>query len=298
MPAIATFDLALPGRPRLRCLGAGDGPRLCLVLHGFPDVASSFAPVLERLAAAGYRAVAPQLRGYAPSEPAADGCYCISELAADVIACIDALGHAEAAIVGHDWGAITAYAAAALAPARVASLVTLAVPPIAAFVRGLLRDPAQLRRSGYIGLFQLPGIAERRLAARDFALVDRLWRRWSPGWTPPPERLAAVKEALRSPGCAAAALGYYRDLRPRRGHGDAWRRSRSLVFRRLQAPALVLAGARDGCIGPALFAGAARASDAPLTLRIFPEVGHFLHLEAPEAVQGAILSHLTATYPA
>ncbi|MEZ4451602.1 MAG: alpha/beta fold hydrolase [Nannocystaceae bacterium] len=297
MRDLEAFDLDLPGRPRLRCLAAGSGPRLVLVLHGFPDVASSFAPILRRLAAAGYRAVAPGLRGYAPSEPAADGCYCVRALAEDVLACADALGRPALAIVGHDWGAITAYAAANLAPSRVTSLVTLAVPPLAAFVRGLARDPWQLARSRYIGLFQLPGIAERRVAARDFAYVEALWRRWSPGWEPPPERLQAVKEALAAPGALTAALSYYRELRPRPGHLASWRASRALLFRRLTAPALVLAGDRDGCIGPALFGDAAAGSDAPLSLRIVPGVGHFLHLEAADLVEAAIVDHLRATYP-
>ncbi|MEZ4382877.1 MAG: alpha/beta hydrolase [Nannocystaceae bacterium] len=274
-----------------RCLTAGDGP-LVLLVHGFPDDATSFAPLCDELAAAGYRAVAPFTRGYAPTSAAADGDYSIAALGGDLIALIRALGADRATIVGHDWGAISGYAAANLAPAFVRDLITLAVPPLASFV-GRARA-AQLRRSWYIGLFQLPGIAERRLAADDFALIDRLWADWSPGWRAPAERLAAVKATFRRPGTVAAALAYYRALRPQLGRVDAWRRSRSLGFQRLRVPALVLAGGRDGCIGAETFAGAVATSDAPIDCRVLPGVGHFMHLEDPARLHALILERLAA----
>lgn len=275
-----------------RCLTAGDGP-LVLLVHGFPDDATSFAPLCDALADAGFRAVAPFTRGYAPTTAAADGDYSIAALGADLVALIRALGADRAAIVGHDWGAIAAYAAANLAPAFIRDLITLAVPPLGAFV-GRTRA-AQLRRSWYIGLLQLRGIAERRLVADDFALIDRLWADWSPGWRAPAERLAAVKRTFRQPGTVDAAVAYYRALRPRLRHLDAWRRSRSLAFQPLRVPALVLAGERDGCIGAELFAHAATTDDAPLDCRILPSVGHFMHLEDPARVHALILDRLAAS---
>lgn len=272
-----------------RCLNAGEGP-LVLVLHGFPDDPTSFAPLLAALAEAGYRAVAPWLRGYGPTGPAPDGDYSIAALAADVVGLIEALGEEEATLIGHDWGAISSYAAANLAPTRIRDLITLAVPPLPAFLRDA--RAAQLRRSAYIGLFQLPWIAERRLRADDFALIDDLWRAWSPGWRPPPERLQAIKGTFRRPGTVDAALAYYRALAPRPGQLRAWRRSRRLALAPLQVPAMVLAGERDGCIGRELFTATAEASDAPVELHVLPQVGHFMHLEDPATIHRLILARL------
>lgn len=265
---------------RFAALRAGAGPRLALVLHGFPDHADSFVDLLRALAAAGFTAVAPYLRGYAPSEPAADGCYDLVELGADVVAMPAALGFRRAAVIGHDWGALSAYAAAGLSPETVSCMVTLAVPPLPLFLRNLARDPAQLRRSGYIGLFQLPGIAERRLAADDFPLIDHLWRTWSPGLAPDPARLAALKATFRAPGTVDAALAYYRHLAPR--HLASFRRSLALSRRPLRVPTRILAGQGDGCIGPRMFEG---ADD----LHVLPGVGHFMHLEAPALVHRLVL---------
>ena len=92
-----------------------------------------------------------------------------------------------------------------------------------------------------------------------------------------------------------AAVAYYRALRPRLRHLDAWRRSRSLAFQPLRVPALVLAGERDGCIGAELFAHAATTDDAPLDCRILPSVGHFMHLEDPARVHALILERLAAS---
>ena len=279
-------------RLRLACLRVGDGPRLALVAHGFPDHPASFLPLLRDLAAAGFTAVAPALRGYAPSDPAPDGRYDLEALGADLVALPRALGFARAALVGHDWGALAGYAACNLSPETFTKLAALAVPPIPAFLHNLPRDPAQLRRSWYIGLFQLPGLAERRLAADDLALIDRLWRAWSPGLDPAAQgaALAAVKDTFRRPGTQAAALAYYRALAPRRP--TIFRRALALMRRPLRVPALVLAGADDGCIGPAMFQGAALAAQAPLDLRVLAGLGHFMHLEDPPRVHRLLLDHL------
>ena len=150
--------------------GSGD---LALLLHGFPDDARSMLPLAERFVAAGFRCIAPYLRGYRPSDAAPDGDYGTISLASDAVGLIDAAGAETATIVGHDWGAVTAYVAASLAPARVRRIVTMSVPPPRIFIPSFLRHPAQIRRSWYMGYFQLPGAAAR-IAADDFAFVDRL----------------------------------------------------------------------------------------------------------------------------
>jgi pimeloyl-ACP methyl ester carboxylesterase len=261
--------------------GSGD---LALLLHGFPDDARSMLPLAERFVAAGFRAIAPFLRGYRPSDAAPDGDYGTVALARDAVGLFDAAGAETATIVGHDWGAVAAYVAASLAPARVRRIVTMSVPPPRIFFPSFLRYPAQLRRSWYIGAFQLPGAA-RRLAADDFALVERLWRDWSPGWDYPLERLAGVKATLGDERGASQAIGYYRSiprslLVPGPRVREAWR----VAFSRIAVPALVFSGDRDGCIGSEVYAGIEGAFTSPVLFEIVPGAGHFLPLEATDRV--------------
>jgi pimeloyl-ACP methyl ester carboxylesterase len=167
---------------RFRALsdGPADGP-LALCLHGFPDSAWTWRHLLPELASAGFRAVAPWLRGYAPTEVPSRPSYGVGALVADVEALHDALGgDGRAVLIGHDWGAIAAYPAASFAPERWSRVVTMAVPPPAAMGDTFLRYE-QLKRSFYVFLFQTP-IAELAVGADDLAFIDGLWRDWSPGY--------------------------------------------------------------------------------------------------------------------
>lgn len=154
---------------RFATLEAGDGP-LVLCLHGFPDHARSFRHQLPAIAAAGFRAVAPFMRGYAPSEVPADGPYQSAVLGQDAAALIEALGYRQAAVFGHDWGAVAAYGAAILAPERVTRLVTAAVPHGPALGTAFLTSYAQQRRSWYMFFFQTP-LADMAVAHDDFAFL-------------------------------------------------------------------------------------------------------------------------------
>src|SRR5215469_16145152 len=159
----------------------GSGP-LALCLHGFPDSARTWRYLLPALADAGFHAVAPFMRGYAPTQVPADGAYHIGALAADATALHEVLGgDSDAVLIGHDWGAETAYAAGAAAPDRWRRLVTLAVPP-AALDPVLLTDYEQLRRFFYLFMFRDPlGFAEAVVGADNMSFLDRLWSDWSPG---------------------------------------------------------------------------------------------------------------------
>ena len=135
-----------------------------------------------------------------------------------------------------------------------------------------------------MGYFQLPGAAAR-LAADNFALVDRLWRDWSPGWDFPAARLAGVKATLGDEEGASRAIGYYRSiprslLVPHRRSLDIYRGA----FSRIAVPALVLSGDRDRCISCETFSGIESAYTAPIRFEVVPGAGHFLPLEATDTV--------------
>ena len=181
---------------------------LVLVLHGFPDTADSFRPLLKALAGAGLRAAAVYQRGYAPTELAADRDYSPLMLGRDVLALIEHFGVEKAWLVGHDWGAVAAYAAAAMRPDRVAGVVAASVPHLRRYLLRLSRG--QLRASRYMLRFQWPG-AERALARDGFAALDALVREWSPGWTPPADWLQRVRAT--SPQSELDAAARRRNLR-------------------------------------------------------------------------------------
>ena len=273
----------------------GENGPLALCLHGFPDTAITWRHLLPRLAAIGFRAVAPYTRGYAPTAIPADGVYQPGALANDVLALHDALGgDTDAIVIGHDWGALAAYGAAAHEPDRWRAVVGIAVPPGGAMAAAFLTDLDQLQRSWYMFLFQHP-LAEMVVGANDFAFIDRLWAQWSPGYTSDrrAEDLARVRAALADPEHLRAALGYYRST-----IGDG---ARDPQLEEVQAatgalppqPTLYLHGRDDGCVGVSVAESAQQsaleAGAHHLTVDIVDGAGHFLHLEQPDAVNERIL---------
>lgn len=283
---------------RLPCRGlefpavaAGDGP-IVLMLHGFPDGHRSFDAQLPQLADAGYRAVSVAMRGYVPAAQPADGDYSQQALVGDVLALADTLGDARIHLVGHDWGAAVAYAAAAAAPARFASIVTMAVPHPVRFLREIRRHPRQLRRSWYMAFFQLPWLPEYTICRRDFAFLRWLWRQWSPDWTFSDADFEAVADIFRAPDVPRSALAYYRSAIRSAGAGGG------AVFP-VPVPCLALAGAGDGCIAADVFAAMLRPEDFPAGLRVevIGGAGHFLHRERPDVVNPMMLEWFAAHPP-
>lgn len=267
-------------------LEAGEGP-LVLCLHGFPDTAWGFVPTLQRLADAGYRAVAPFMRGYLPTAVPADADYRVTTLGDDVLGLIDALGGGRAAaVVGHDWGSVAAHLAALKRPEAVARLVGAAVPHPGHFLfRPRLR---QLRRSYYMGFFQFRRVPERVILARDFRWLENLIRSWSPGWNFSAADLAPLKSSLREPARLAAALGYYRQLPRSLAVPGALKLLRSPV----QVPTLAICAEQDGCIGAEVFEGQERCYAASFEVLRMPDAGHFMQWEQPQAFADAVLGML------
>lgn len=278
-----------------QALSVGEGP-LALLLHGFPDTPHTFRNLMPALADAGYRVVAPWMRGYAPTGVAPDGNYQVISLAQDVVAIAGALapaaGGGKVRIAGHDWGATAACLASLLAPEKIEKLCMMAIPHPMQFLMGLTGNYAQAKRSWYMFYFQLP-VAEGAVQANDFELLERLWRDWSPGLTPPPDLLAEVRASLADPANLEAALGYYRALfSPAHQDAEQSALQDSLAGGAPACPTLALFGAEDGCIGAEVSEGMEAFFPAGLDRRVLPGAGHFLHLEAPDETARALLAYL------
>lgn len=254
----------------------GEGP-LVLLLHGFPDTPHTWDSVLQPLADAGFRAVAPFMRGYAPTEiPAADPT--IETLANDALALIDALGEESAHVVGHDWGAAAAYAAVCLAPKRVKTLTAVGLP----FPLAVKPSPRLAIAARHFVTLRFPWAA-RKMRRRDFAQVETLCRRWSPTWRFSPEDLEAVKNAFAAPGCLDAAIGYYR--------AAPWIKAPKFYFNRVPVKTLCFAGADDPAMPLETYDAARAWFDAPCDVVTLPG-GHFLHRESTDAFREELISFL------
>ena len=245
--------------------------RLALCLHGYPDTAWTWRHLGPRLAADGWRVVAPFMRGYAPTGVPADGDYSIAALGRDAVAIRDALGGGpESVLVGHDWGATATYAAAPTG--AFARIVSMSVPP-APWLLAAARTPLgarQARHSWYMAYQQLPieGTLDR--------LIPRLWSAWSPGYDGR-EDLERVFAALDTTERRRAALGYYRALR----------RARPGRMPVPRGPWLYLHGRQDGCMLADL------VPDGESRAVVVDRAGHFLQLEQPEVVGELVAGFLS-----
>ncbi|WP_280231127.1 alpha/beta fold hydrolase [Nocardia cyriacigeorgica] len=264
--------------------GPADGP-LALVLHGFPDSPASWTDTLDALSDLGYRAVAPWLRGYAPTQIPADGLYQGGAYVRDIDRLHRALGADQRAVlIGHDIGAAIAYGAAAFDPAKWSRVVTISVPP-AAVLAQMMGSYPQLRRSWYTFLFQHPA-AEAIIAADDSAFLDRLWEEWSPGFAHP-AAVAAAKEALSDPAHLTAALGWYRAGFHPELHEPSLATEQHALAAAPTQPWLYLHGECDHCVG-------AEAAEAVANSTVITGAGHFPHLERPEAFRRVLSEFLGA----
>jgi pimeloyl-ACP methyl ester carboxylesterase len=273
-------------------LEMGSGP-LALCLHGFPDSAHTWRHLMPALADAGFRAVAPFLRGYAPSGVPADGRLQTAASALDACALHDVLGgDGDAVIVGHDWGAVITHGAANHEPDRWSRVVTMAVPPGSAVGAAFLMNLAQIKRSWYMFFFQHP-FADFVVGANDLAYIDMLWADWSPGYDASVD-LELLKPSLRDPANLQAALGYYRATIGA-GYVDPALEDVQAGTQRIPSqPMLYLHGRTDGCMGIEVAEAAAADPQRPTTMDVafVDGAGHFLHLEKPAEVNALIVEHL------
>ena len=272
-------------------LEEGSGP-LALCLHGFPDSAWTYRHLLPALAAAGFHAVAPWMRGYAPTAVPPDGRYQTAALGLDACALHEALGGGgDAVIIGHDWGAMATYVAANHEPDRWRRIVTMAVPPAGAVAGGFMQY-RQLKKSWYMFFFQ-HALSDTVVGMDDLAFIDGLWEDWSPGYDGRDD-LPHVKAALRDPANLAAALGYYRATLGGVGLDPALDGVQAAGSNPTAQPTLYLHGRTDGCMGVELAEGAAPfLTSQGSRLEIVDGAGHFLHVEKPDEVNELIVGFVT-----
>jgi pimeloyl-ACP methyl ester carboxylesterase len=288
------IDVSAP-TVQLRALtwGPQDGP-IALCLHGFPDTAYGFRRLAPHLVDAGYRVIAPFMRGYVPSSLPADRAYHLGALMDDALRVRAASNPTDDdVVIGHDWGAVAATGLAAMPDSPFHKAVVMSVPPAATLRKptaGLLRLlPAQLARSWYISYFQLPFAPERSGAW----IVPLLWRRWSPGYGAT-EDLRHVDAAIGAPDRWRAALGPYRatirNSRPPARYTELhrwWTEPPRL-------PTLYLHGADDGCMTADFTPYVRPTLPAGSDVGVIEYAGHFLQLEQPAEVGRRIVSFLSA----
>ena len=271
-------------------LTCGTGP-LALCLHGFPDSPHSWRHLLPALAEAGFQAVAPFTRGYAPTSLAPDRMYQTGALSADANALHEALGgDARAVIVGHDWGAPSAYGAVASEPQRWAKVVGMSVPPGPAFGLAFATNLEQVKRSWYMFYFQHP-LSDMVVPSNDLAFIDLLWRDWSPGHDSTIDA-ENCKACLREPANLQAALSYYRCTLGAGPRDPRYDEIQSAGSGELAVPTLYLHGTNDGCIGIEV-AESVRALSPWVTVETVEGAGHFLQLERPDVVNSLIVDWVT-----
>lgn len=265
------------GEVRLHYVEAGDGPLVAL-LHGFPEFWFSWRFQIPALVAAGFRVVAPDMRGYnLSSRPSKVAAYDIDRLAADVRDLIRERGAERALVAGHDWGAAAAWVTAMNHPEVVERLAILNAPHPRRMLHGL-RRPRQLARSWYMLFFQLPGLPELAMRAGNWWSWRRLFETEARPGAFTPQDIERYVEAWSQPGAPTGMVNYYRAaLRQTPGRAAA-------RIRPVEAPTLVIWGQRDRHLGAEL--AEPERADVPNLERVvrLPEASHWVHQDEPERV--------------
>jgi pimeloyl-ACP methyl ester carboxylesterase len=266
--------------------GPEDGD-LVLCLHGFPEFWYSWHHQLPALAEAGYRVVAPDLRGYNRSErPAGVDAYRLEKLVGDVVGLIDHCGRERAHVVGHDWGGLIAWQVGIDRPEVVDRLAVLNAPHPTRYQRHLRSSPSQLAKSWYVFYFQLPILPEIGFRFNDYAVLESTLSDTVRPDAFTDDDIERYKSALATPGALTAAINYYRAL--------GRQRARELLtgggidVERVDVPTLLLWGERDVALDVALTEDL-DALVPDLRIERYPDASHWVQFDAPERVNDALL---------
>jgi pimeloyl-ACP methyl ester carboxylesterase len=280
------------GGVRLHYAERGDGDRLVLLLHGFPEFWYSWRYQLTALGGERYRVIAPDLRGYNLSDkPARVEDYRIDLLIDDVTGLVRHFGEREAAIIGHDWGAGLAWAVAQKHPEYVWKLAALQVPPVAAWRANMTLR--QALKSWYMLFFQLPRLPEWYLSAGDFTALERMFKDESvrPGSFSDTD-IALYKKALREQNALTAGINYYRANVFSLFSGGRKRAEDEIGDGKIRVPTLFIYGERDFAIVPETVRNVGDYVDAPYREVRIATSGHWVQNEAPLEVNAALSSFL------
>lgn len=263
--------------------GPSDGP-LVVLLHGFPEFWFEWRDLIGPLADAGFRVAAPDQRGYNLSgKPKGVDAYRLDRLADDVFAIADALGRERFQVVGHDWGASVAWWMAGRGPERLERLAILNAPHPAIWKRAMTEDPEQRKKSRYVQLLRTPWLPELMVRAGGYKGLADAFKTATRQEAFGPAVMAQYQKAWRQPGALTGGLNWYRAL---------FRQELPVPApKRLNPPTLVLWGDADAFAEPSL-AEASAALCAEARVVHFPQAGHWLPHDEPEAVAKALLGFL------
>jgi len=242
-------------------------------LHGFPDMANTWDESIAAFSGE-YHCVAPFLRGYYPTAIAADGDYSPKSIGQDIVALADAMGIDRFYVVGQDWGASVAYAVMNLVPERVIKAVTVAIP----HPRFIRPDFMTLYKARHFLWFANEKKSLNRTRRNHYRYLDKLYKRWSPGWKTYTETADLIKKTYSLEGRLEAALGYYWTFNRNRNDKELLRWAGKLP----QMPLLTIAGKQDGALVFKPFYEMGKRLGEDFKLLIHEEAGHFLHREVPE----------------
>src|SRR6266540_2442802 len=277
------------GDVRLHYVEAGDGP-LIVLLHGFPEFWFGWRLQIKPLAAAGFRVVAPDMRGYnVSSKPDGVAAYDTGQLTADIRALIQERGAQSATLVGHDWGGSVAWATAMNHPEVVDRLAILNAAHPRKLSQGL-HHPGQLRKSWYFFFFDLPELPESVVHADHWHFFRNFLRDAHPAYTP--EEIDRYIEAWSQPGAATGMINYYRSsVRTPPKQAEA-------ALRPISAPTLVIWGQRDRYLGPEL--AEPDHDDVPNLDRVerLPDASHWVHHDEHERVTQLLTDFFAPALPA
>jgi pimeloyl-ACP methyl ester carboxylesterase len=283
MSTAERIEIPVGGSLCLDAIAAGpETGELVLLLHGFPQTSHSWHRLLPRLAAAGYRAVAPDGRGLSPrARPAELAAYRVEALVGDVLAAADHLGARHFHLVGHDWGGIQAWQTASRAPERVRSLAVASTPHPTAFRRAL-EDPRcdQRARSAYFATFRTPGAGEEMWLGRGEAGLRELYGLAGLG----AEDALAFALRLRERAALTGLLAWYRADEP------PW----DVGIGAVRVPTLYCWGSEDPALGREAAEWSADCVEAPYRFEVFEGSGHGLPENDAERLGALLLDHLCA----
>lgn len=278
------FELAVGTESfRVRAAGPADG-EMVVLLHGFPQTSWSWRHQLDTLASAGYRALAPDQRGYSPgARPADVERYRSPHLVADVLAIADALGGHRFHLVGHDWGAAVAWQVAARYPERLRTLSALSVPHPLAYARARAGEGGsdQTERSGYMKVLAGDGAAELLLADGGAKLRAMFSMTGHTGDVEP------YVAALSEPGAMQGALNWYKAIDSSQVDGIG----------PVIVPTLFVWSTEDTALGREGAEMTADYVEGPYRFEVLDGISHWIPEEAPERLNELLLEHLAARCP-